>query len=325
MSDSIWTSDAMLTGLILGVPIVILMVTWAIRRIRKIPEGHVGIIQFMDRHRRVVGSGPYWLRPFEEEATRLFIRQREITNLDIPNIFTHGGMPLNVMLDYEMRLNPDSMDQDELYYEEFEREDQQTRVLKGILQDLVRNLPRPSAQKDTNRADMDLLFSPFLTQSAQIRAELEQRAISEMANCGVEISKGTLLISRLKLPDNIISAYTDALAMNFSGAAQHELIQRLRNAGTNMSDMALIQLVNAIKENSGDFNTIFASGGFAPDVRVQTANTTVQVPGAAATQTAPDPSPVGAGKQSTNGVNNISASDLPLTLEDMALLRSVVE
>jgi regulator of protease activity HflC (stomatin/prohibitin superfamily) len=321
-------SDTMVILLLGLIMLGTLTVIWFVRRVHTVPEGHVAIIQFMNRHSRVVGSGPYWLRPFEEEATRLFVRQREVRNLDIPNIFTHGGMPLNVMLDYEMRLNPHSMDQDELYYEEFEREDQQTRVLKGILQDLVRDLPRPPAQKDTNRADIDLLFSPFLTQSAQIRAELEQRAISEMANCGVEISKGTLLISRLKLPDNIISAYTDALAMNFSGAAQHELIQRLRNAGTNMSDMALIQLVNAIKENSGDFNTIFASGGFPPDVRVQTANATVQVPGTPAPQATPPPpapsQPQGAA-QSSNGVTNVPDGDLPLTSEDMALLRSAVE
>jgi hypothetical protein len=318
-------SDVMLTILIVGVPIVILMVTWVIMRIRTVPEGFVAIIQFMDRHCRLVGSGPYLLRPLEKEATRLFVRQREIHNLGIPNIFTHGGMPLTVLLDYEMRLNPNRMDQDELYYPELEREDQQTRVLKRILQDLVRNLPHPPAQEDTNRADVNLLFSPFVTQAAQIREMLEQRAISELANNGVEISEGSLLISRLQLPDTVVSAYTDALAMNFSGAAQHELIQRLRNAGTNMSDMALIQLVNAIKNNPGELNTIFASGGFQPDLRVQTGNATVQVPGTAATQTAPDPSPAGAGKQSTNSVDNIPAGDLPLTLEDMALLRSVVD
>jgi hypothetical protein len=316
---------ALLLGLIL---LGILTLIWFVRSIRTVPEGHVAILQWMDRHSRVVESGPYLLRPLEEEASRLFVRQREVRSLGIPNIFTHGGIPLTVMLDYEMRLDPKQMEQDELYYDESEREDQQIRILKGILLDLVRLLPQPLAQQDTNRQDFALLFSPFVTHAAQIRERLEQQAIAELADHGVQISERSLLISWLKIPDAIVSAYTDALAMGFSGAAQHELIQRLRNAGANMSDMALIQLVNAIKNNPGELSTIFASGGFQPELRVQTGNAIVQVPGTPATQTTPPssaPAPSQGGVQSNNGATDLPAADLPLTPEDMALLRSVVE
>lgn len=323
-------SDAMVILLLGLVMLGILTLIWFVRRVRTVPEGHVAILQWMDKHSRVVGSGPYWLRPFEEEATRLFVRQREVRSLGISNIFTHGGIPLTVMLDYEMRLNPKRMGQDELYYDESEREDQQIRVLKGILLDLVRLLPQPPAREDTNRQDFALLFSPFVTHAAQIREMLEQRATAELAAHGVQIGEGSLLISWLKIPETIVSAYTDALALGFSGAAQHELIQRLRNAGANMSDLALIQLVNAIKDNPGELNTIFASGGFQPDVRVQAGNATMQVPGTPAPQTTP-PTPATTssqaqgGTQSGNGVSSVPAGDLPLTPADMALLRSVVE
>jgi hypothetical protein len=323
-------SDTMVILLLGLIMLGILTVIWFVRRVHTVPEGHVAIIQFMNRHSRVVGSGPDWLRPFEEEATRLFVRQREVRNLDIPNIFTHGGMPLNVMLDYEMRLNPDSMDQDELYYDKTEREDQQTRVLKGILQDLVRFLPQPPAQQDTNRQDFALLFSPFVTHAAQIREMLEQRAIAELAGHGVEVSEGSLLISRLKIPDVIVSAISDALALGFTSAAQHQMIQRLHSAGASMSDTALVQLVNAMRENPGELNTIFTGGSVQPNLRVQTGNATVQVPGMSAPQatppsSAPAPSQPQGGAQSSNGAADMPASDLPLTAGDMALLRSVVE
>ncbi|MBX3001368.1 MAG: hypothetical protein KF893_22795 [Caldilineaceae bacterium] len=320
-------SDMMVT-LLLGLMILgVLTLIWFARSVRTVPEGYVAILQWMDKHSRVVGSGPYLLRPLEEEVSQLFVRRREVRSLGIPNIFTHGGIPLTVMLDYEMRLAPKRMAQDEIYYDETEREDQQIRILKGILLDLVRSLPQPPTSQDTNRQDFASLFSPFVTHAAQIRGMLEQRAIADLAGHGVEVSEGSLLISWLKIPDAIVSAYTDALALGFSGAAQHELIQRLRNAGANMSDMALIQLVNAIKDNPGQLNTIFTSGGFQPDLRVQMGNATVQVPGTPATQgtppSAPDPSQ--GGTQSSNGAANMPAGDLPLTPADMALLRSVVE
>jgi hypothetical protein len=324
MSD---TMVALLLGLIL---LVIFTLIWFARSVRTVPEGYVAILQWMDKHSRVVGSGPYLLRPLEEEATRLFVRQREVQGLDIPNIITHGGVPLTVMLDYEMCLNPDRMDQAELYYEEQERSDQQTRILKGILLELVRSLPSSQPPPDRNRQDSAWLFSPFSTHAGQIRETLEQRAIVELAEHGVEITEGSLLISRLKIPDVIVSAITEALAMGYTSAAQHQLIQRLSDAGANISDMALVQLVNAIRDNPGDLNTIFNGGGSQPELRMQTGNTSVQVPGTPATQGAP-PSPAPApsqpqgGVQSSNGVTNMPASDLPLTPEDMALLRSVVD
>jgi hypothetical protein len=324
MSD---TMVALLLGLTL---LAIFTVIWFARSVRTVPEGYVEILQWMDKHSRVVGSGPYLLRPLEEEATRLFVRQREVQGLDIPNIITHGSVPLTVMLDYEMSLNPDRMDQAELYYDEQERVDQQTRILKRILLELVRLLPPPQPPPDKNRQDSAWLFSPFSTHAGQIRELLEQRAIVELADHGVEITEGSLLISRLKIPEVIVSAITEALAMGYTSAAQHQMIQRLSDAGANISDMALVQLVNAIRDNPGDLNTIFSGGGSQPELRVQTGHASVQVPGAAATQgtppsSAPAPSQPQGGAQNNNGAAGMPAGDLPLTPADMALLRSVVE
>jgi hypothetical protein len=180
-----------------------------------------------------------------------------------------------------------------------------------------------------------MLFSPFFSQAAQVQAELERRARQVLTPDGIEISAGTLLISRLKIPDAIVSAYTDALAMGFSGAAQHELIGRLRDAGANMSDAGLVQLFNAIRNNPSEFNTIFTSGSFQPETRIQTGNASIQVPNPAQAQapsTPPNPSipPAGNPPQSAaaptasaNGASSPASVYRPLTAEDMALLKSV--
>lgn len=318
-------------ALILGlVVLLVLVVRWLAKSVRTVPEGYVSVLQWMDRHSRVVESGPYLLRPFEEEATRLLVRQREVRSLGIPNIFTHGGLPLTIMLDFEMHLDPRQMSRDELYYEEFMREDQMVRILKGILLDLVASAPRPQERGDPNRVDVALLFSPFFTGTAQIRDGLAQHALPRLARHGIEISEGSLLISWLKIPDTIITAYTDALAKGFSGAAEHELIQRLRNAGTGMSDVGLVHLVNALRDNPAELNTIFTSGGFPPDIRVQAGHALVQAPGADTPRTsppptAPDQTQTPNGEPRQNDTPDDDSDDLPLTPEDMALLRSVMD
>jgi hypothetical protein len=256
------------------------------------------------------------------------VRQREVRNLGIPNIFTHGGLPLTVMIDFEMRLNPQGMGKDELYYDDFEREDQMVRILKRVLLESIANAPRPQEQRNTGRVDVASLFSPFLTGAAQIRDGLEHQALPRLAQHGIVISEGSLLISWLKIPDDIVTAYTDALAKGFSSSAEHELIQRLRNAGTGMSDMGLVHLINAIRDNPPELSTIFASGGFQPEVRIQSGAATVQTPMASTVQTqqappAAAPSPPSIGGMGANGAANADAAELPLTPEDMVLLRSL--
>ena len=83
------------------------------RRMRKVQEGHIAVVHWMDRFSRTVGAGPYWLRPFEDEVAQVYVRQREATAA-LPNIFTDGGLPVTVNLRYAFRLDPASMATDEL-------------------------------------------------------------------------------------------------------------------------------------------------------------------------------------------------------------------
>jgi len=315
-------------SLIALVVLAILLVLLLLRRIRTVDEGYVAVVQFLDRYSRIVGSGPYFLWPLQEEIARVNIRRREVTGLEIGGIFTHGGLPISVILAYEMRLDPGRMDIDELYYDDRARDDQQIRIFKQILQELITDTPPPAPQNDENKVDFGMLFSPFMgTQSRQIRNQLEQKAIGEMIRHGVELMVGTLIISRLKIPDAIISAYTELISSGFSSAARHQFIDRVRNAGMGMSDSGLVQLVNAIQENPGNIHSIFSTGAVQPDVRVQDDTVSVRMSASSSAATGTNGPAVAPSQKSSppSPVNPPSNDDLPLTEEDMAMLRSLFD
>ena len=307
-----------------------LLVLFVVLRIRTVDEGFVAVLQFLDRYSRIVGPGPYFLWPLQEEIVRVNVRRREVTGLEISGIFTHGGIPLSVLLAYEMRLAPQQMDTDELYYDEQAREAQQIRIFKQILQELITDASPPAPQDDKNKVDFGLLFSPFVgTQLRQIRTQLEQRAIGEMIKHGIELMTGTLIISRLSIPNPIITAYTDLITSGFSSAARHQFIDRVRNAGGNMSDSGLVQLLNAIQENPGNIHSIFSTGSVQPDVRVQDDNVSVRMSAGGTTSTtgvgAPAAASGSAGTASAPSASQVDNDDLPLTEEDMAMLRSLFD
>ncbi len=248
-----------------------------VRRFRTVEEGHVAVVHFLDRFSRTVGPGFYILWPFEEEIARVNVRRREVTSLEISGLFTPGGLPLSVQLAYQIRLVPQQMDRDELYYDEQARDAQQIRIFKQILQELITDASKPTPQNDKNQVDFGLLFSPFMgTQAREIRNQLEQRAIGDLIAHGIELMARTLIISRLRIPEPLSTAYTELLTSNFSSAARYQFIDRVRSAGGTMTDSGLVQLLNAIQENPGNIHSIFSTGSVQPDVRVQDDNLSIR-------------------------------------------------
>lgn len=319
-----------------------------LRCIRTVETGYVAIVYFWERLRRVVGAGPYILWPWEEEKAQIFVRTREVTGTGIPNIFTHGGLPVTVMLDYEMRLAPELMTIDELQYDDAMRKEQQVRIIKGIVQRLVREAtpPAPSATPDSNQVNIGLIFSPFLGQQlGDMRDSLESEARAALLAHGIELMAGSLLISWLSIPGDVISAYTESLAQDFSSASRHKFITRLREAAPTMSDMGLVQLFNVIEHNPADIRTIFAEGGFDPAMRIQEDGVSLRTPLAGSPPSPPSPlppsspshppqsspvpnTPVQTSTQTSETPSPASQptnNDLPLTEEDMATLRSLFD
>ncbi len=304
------------------------------RRFFTVEEGHVAVIHRFDQFRRKAGPGFHFLWPFEEEKQRVYVRRREVKSLPIPNIFTHGGMPLTVNLDFAMQLDVLNMDNHDLYYSEAERNDQIVRTLKGILQALVRNAtPAGGSTGDANKVDVASLFSPFLGQQvAAIQKDLETQGRALLVRSGVELLEDSLIISWLGLPSAVISAYTESLAHDFSSASRHKFITRLHNAAPGVSDMGLVQLLNVIEHNPVDIRTIFANGGFDPAMRIQEDGLSLRAPIAGSppppptqattsAQTYAAPSTASAQPAASQPAND----DLPLTEEDMATLRSLFD
>ena len=310
---------------ILGLVVLIVAV-----RFRTVEEGHVAVVHIFDRFSRTVPPGYYFLWPFEEEIARVNVRRREVPSLMIGGLFTPGGLPLSVQLAYAMRLVPERMETDALYYDEQGREDEQIRIFRKVLQELIIDAARPTPQDDKNSVDFGVLFCPFMGgQARQIRDDLEQQASVDLMDRGIGLIAGSLVISRLHIPESIITAYTELLTSNFSSAARYQFIDRVRSAGGTMTDAGLVQLLNAIQENPGNIHNIFSTGSVEPDVRVQDDNLSVRM---SAGDGANSKSPSGTGTAVPNAGQPPPASpqpqtndDLPLTEEDMATLRSLFD
>lgn len=310
-----------------------LLVALVIKRLPTVEQGHVAVVQSFDRFSRMVKPGLYFLWPWEEEIAEIRVAQRVVSGLEIPGIFTKGGLSVGVLLSYEMRLDPAQMKVDELYYSDQDREDQQIRIFRRILQEVVADAPAPPPSADPNSVDTLSLFSPLIGPAGkEVAAKLAQRATGELAQRGFILTPETL-VSQLKPPEAIISALTELRRSNFTSAARHEFIRRVRDAGGNMSDAALVQLLNAIQENPGNIHSIFTSGNLQPDVRVQDDNLSVRMGAGGVPATGADSAVPNPGQPSTTATQPSAQppasppanDDLPLTEEDMATLRSLFD
>jgi hypothetical protein len=251
-------------------------------RMRTVEQGHIAVVHWLNRFSRVVESGPYWLRPFEEEITQVYVRQREAT-ASAPKIFTDGGLGVTVDLRYAFRLDPARMTTDELYYSDAERKSQQEMLIREVLLDLVQELavqptegksgqapiPAPAAA-DSTRLDMVAIFSPFAgPKEAVLRSRIRERVSKALLAHGVVVTSETVQIAGLGLPPGLSAAFAAYVEAPFSASARSEFIRRVRAAAPNMSDAGLVQLLNIIQNPSADIQTVFTTGMVNQDMLLE--------------------------------------------------------
>ncbi len=257
-------------------------------RIRKAEEGYVAVIEQMDRFKRTAGPGYYFLSPIENEATKVYVRQREAKEV-VPNVFTEGGMPVTVNLRYSYWLEPKHMNRHEIYYTDAERAEQQRTLLKRVFQDLVYQLEQatpptnPGAQTSgktperqlgaaeaPDRVDIVKLFSPFAGAKARaLQVALEPAVRNALRPHGIMVTDAPVLINGLTLPYEISSAYVDMLRSDVSSSARSDFIRRVQKAAPNMSEAGLIQLFNTIQNPSADIHSIFTGGMLNTEMLLQ--------------------------------------------------------
>lgn len=310
--------------------LVVLIGLLAFSRIRTVRQGHIAVVQSFDRFSRLVTPGLYILWPWEEQLAEIWVAQRVVNELKIPGIFTKGGLLISVMLSYEMELDVEQMSIDQIYYDEQSREDQQVRIFKQILQDVVADAPSLPPPDDPTRPDVLRLLNPLVGPPAKpVLAQLAQQATGELARRGFVITPDSLVLSRLSLPEPIVDALLEWRRSDFTSAARHEFIKRVREAGGTMSDTALVQLLNAIQENPGNIHSIFTTGSMQPDIRVQDDNLSVRMPTTndqrANSRPAADNRPSAPKESNATATTEGRGDALPLTEDDMATLRSLFD
>jgi hypothetical protein len=260
--------------LLLAAGLLIAAVVYLSSRFRQVPEGHVAVITRLEKFVRTAGPGLYLLHPLEEEVATINIRQREATAV-VPNVFTEGGLPVNVNLRYAYGLDPKRMNRSEIFYTDAERAEQQRTLLKRVFQDLMYQMATldppthaPGGPNDPNergnsgdRVDLVKLFSPFAGAKARrVQVDLEPAVRTALAEHGIMVTSAPVLINGLSLPPEISSAYIDLLRTDLNSSARSDFIRRVHNAAPQMTEAGLIQLFNVIQNPSADVHSFFSGG-----------------------------------------------------------------
>ena len=283
MNPAAWLVIILLAGVMAAAAFIV------VSRFRTVPEGHVAIVHRFDKYERTVPPGLYMLRPMEEEVARLYIRQREARAV-VPNVFTEGGLPVDVNLRYSYSLDPSCMHRDEIHYSDEERSEQLRTLLKRVFQDLMYQLaemPAPSDLQgdDPDRVNVTRLFSPFAGSKARVlQTSLEPAVRAALFPHGIVVTAAPVLINGLTLPPAISAAYMDLLHADFDSTARADFIRRMRKAAPGMTEGGLVQLLNIIQNPSASIQSIFSGGTLSYEVLMQgnQENTfrTIQQPGA---------------------------------------------
>jgi hypothetical protein len=214
------------------------------------------------------------LRPMEEEVARLYIRQREARAV-VPNVFTEGGLPVDVNLRYSFSLDPSCMHRDEIHYNDEERNEQLRTLLKRVFQDLMYQLaqmPAPTASvgDDPDRVNIARLFSPFAGSKARaLQTSLEPAVREALLTHGIIVTAAPVLINSLTLPPAVSAAYMDLFHADFDSTARADFVRRMRNAAPGMTEGGLVQLLNIIQNPSASIQSIFSGGALSYEVLTQ--------------------------------------------------------
>lgn len=247
------------------IPIIaLLVVLWLLyRRIRQVPEGYKAIIERFGRFGRAAGPGLYFLWPWEKEVSRLLVRQHE-TELSVPTVFTHAGMPVTVNLTYSMALDPAKMNVGEIYYAEEERKKQQVHIFKGIFQPAIDAAPRPPVHiEESNPA---FLFSPFVGKvGSELRQRIESEARSEFEKHGYLITS-PLNIHQLTLLPQISKAMVDHFSNELTQVDKAALIRRLREAAPDLGESTIGLIMTTMQNPNNELRAIFSSGTVRPNL-----------------------------------------------------------
>ena len=352
MGPAAWLVIFLLLGVLVATAFIV------VTRFRTVPEGHVAIVHRFDKYARTVPPGLYMLRPMEEEVARLYVRQREARAV-VPNVFTEGGLPVDVNLRYSYSLDPSRMHRDEIHYNDEERDEQLRTLLKRVFQDLMYQLgqmpaPSPTFGDDPDRVNVTRLFSPFAGSKARaLQTSLEPAVRATLLPHGIIVTDAPVLINGLTLPPAISAAYMDLLHADFDSTARADFVRRMRKAAPGMTEGGLVQLLNIIQNPSASIQSIFSGGTLSYEVLMQgnqentfrtiqqpvadpgSGPTAAQLPVAVTPPESEKPAPARKANQDDAGRNDAGTAlpfnepgmdpDYPLTEDDNVLLKTTRE
>lgn len=239
--------------------VILVVIFWWRRHLRSVAEGHEVPIQWMGKHSRIVGPGPYMLRPGEKAGEPILVRQHEVF-LSVPDIYVNGESPVRVNLKYSMTLSLRAMTRDELYYSDAERHQLQVRLFKDALQRLIAESSGAAGSDTPGRGDGGGVSSSFFeTPLFAIGDVLQLRVQDELKKHGIRLVPGTLMIDSLSPPVEIVHGAMDkstgsgasatiqvpksAPVATAASASSNSAAPALLNYPLTVEDMALLQRV----------------------------------------------------------------------------------
>ena len=270
-------------------------------------------IKAFGRHYRFALYGTYLLKPGESAGEPIDVRLRDV-RWTTPDILLHNGLVASVDVSCTLHVSPETMSAEELYWEPGKRSALQAHILRESLLQAGAEIPLPIAQEQPERTTLGTIFSPFVGSSfGVLRNKLHDRVRKQLAGHGVLVSANSLSIDKVTFPAAIVESYRDFSRSNFEITAGYKFAQRLRVLAPKMSETWLLRICAALSYDSGILRDIFNDGMFSPIAYADAPEVLIQLLPRPVQPAAPSP------------MDSLRKANPPLTIEDMALLRSLAQ
>ena len=161
--------------LLLGVLVATAFIV--VTRFRTVPEGHVAIVHRFDKYAREQRPLGFICcgRWRKKSLVCMYVNARQ--GWFVPNVFTEGGLPVDVNLRYSYSLDPSRMHRDQIHDNDEERDEQLRTLLKRVFQDLMYQLgqmpaPSPTFGDDPVCCERHTAFQPVCRQQGVCVADV---------------------------------------------------------------------------------------------------------------------------------------------------------
>jgi hypothetical protein len=213
----------------------------------------------------------------------------------------------------------------ELYWSAEERLKMETGVLRDCLQSAIVDTPFPFFPGQQGDTHLIAILSPFLGSSfVEVRRRFQSQACVQLAEHGIGLTANSPEIVEVSLPPTFLTAYRRLESRDSDEEKVTAFVQDIQDAARALSPSSLLRLRREAMVGTGWILDIFARGTFKPAAYIAISENTASAEAEPVATPSGDDTPIRpVGEPGAAGLLGQLERNLPLTPQDMALLRQL--